>query len=157
MLTRILKLAGIGFLIGIVVGNTIAFFTGSPFSEGFIPVSDRLMDMASGNTTVAIVLQSLFSGIYGAICFVGVLLHDIERLPMAAAAVLHYLLIAVTYIPGALFLGWVNDIISVLITAGIQLVIYFIIWLIMFAIYKKQIKELNEMQKDFAERKERTK
>ena len=105
--------------------------------------------MAGGNGTVAMLLQSLFSGLYGAVCFAGMSFYEIERMPLAAATALHCALIVLLFIPIALLLGWVSDIGTLLIISGMQLVGFIIIWLIMYFGYKKQIRELNEMQKGF--------
>ena len=54
-----------------------------------------------------------------------------------------------TFIPIAHISGWETGVADTLIMAGCQLVGFFIIWLIMNAIYKKQVRELNEMQEHF--------
>ena len=48
--------------------------------------------------------------------------------------------------PIALLLGWVRKTETLLMISGIQLVCFFIIWLFMYFGYKKQVKELNELQ-----------
>ena len=149
MLKKTLKAAGIGFLIGMVVGNLIAILTGNSGTGGVTFASPQLLDMAGGSGTVAMLLQSIFSGIYGAVCFAGMSFYEIERMPLAAATALHCALIVLLFIPIALLLGWVSDIGTLLIISGMQLVGFFIIWLIMYFGYKKQIRELNEMQKGF--------
>ena len=149
MLKKTLKAAGIGFLIGMIVGNVIAFLTGNSGTGGVTFASPQLLDMAGGSGTVAMLLQSIFSGIYGAVCFAGMSFYEIERMPLAAATALHCALIVLLFIPIALLLGWVSDIGTLLIISGMQLVGFFIIWLIMYFGYKKQIRELNEMQKGF--------
>ena len=149
MLKKILLRAGIGFIIGAAVGDLIAFLTGTSATGGVTFASQQLLDMSGGNTVLAMVLQSLFSGLYGAVCFAGMTLYDAERLPLAAATALHCALIVLLFIPIALLLGWVSDIQTLLMISGIQLVCFFIIWLIMYFGYKKQIRELNEMQKGF--------
>ena len=149
MLKKTLKAAGIGFLIGMVIGNVIAILTGNSATGGVTFASPQLLNMASGNGVVAMLLQSLFSGLYGAACFAGMSFYEIERMPLAAATALHCALIVLLFIPIALFLGWVNDIGTLLIISGMQLIGFFIIWLIMYFGYKKQIRELNEMQKGF--------
>ena len=146
MLKKTLKAAGIGFLLGIVIGNVIAFLTGNSDTGGITFASQKLLDMAGGNGTVAMLLQSLFSGLYGAICFAGMSFYEIERMPLAVATALHCALIVLLFIPIALLLGWVSQIETQLIISGIQLVCFFIIWLIMYAGFKKQVKELNELQ-----------
>ena len=152
MLKKTLKAAGIGFLIGMVIGNVIAILTGNSDTGGVTFASQKLLDMAGGNGTVAMLLQSLFSGLYGAVCFAGMTFYEAERLPLAAATALHCATIILLFIPIALFLGWVSNIVTLLIISGMQLVGFFIIWLIMWSIYKKQVKELNDMQKNFSER-----
>lgn len=149
MLKKTLKSAGIGFLIGIVVGDMIAFFTGTLNTGGVTYASNELLEMAGGNGVLAMVLQSLFSGLYGAACFAGMSLYEIERMPLAAATALHCSIIVLLFVPISLLLGWVQNITELLIIAGIQIVAFFIIWLIMYLIFEKQIRELNEMQKDF--------
>lgn len=155
MLTKVLKRAGIGLAIGIVVGNLIAILTGTSATEGVTFASKQLLDMSGGNPVIAMILQSLFSGLYGALCFAGMTFYDAERLPLAAATAIHATIIILTFIPIALLLGWVSSIIEILIIASMQLVAFFIIWLIMYLIYKKQVKELNELMnktKDNAEK-----
>ena len=146
MLKKTLKAAGIGFLLGIVIGDLIALLTGNSDTEGITFASQKLLDMAGGNGTVAMLLQSLFSGLYGAACFAGMSFYEIERMPLAVATALHCALIVLLFIPIALLLGWVSQIETQLIISGIQLVCFFIIWLIMYAGFKKQVKELNELQ-----------
>lgn len=150
MLKRLFKYAGIGFLIGVLVGNLIAFLTSGVFSGFDSLTSGQLLKMTGGNAVTAILLQSLFSGLYGALCFGGMLIYEAERLPLAAATALHCAMIILSFIPIGLTLGWVGSFAEVLIMASIQFVVYFIIWLIISAIYKKQVRELNDMQKDFS-------
>ena len=149
MLKKTLKAAGIGFLIGMIVGNVIAFLTGNSGTGGVTFASPQLLGMAGGSGTVAMLLQSLFSGLYGAVCFAGMSFYEIERMPLAAATALHCALIVLLFIPIALLLGWVSDIGTLLMISGMQLVGFFIIWLILYFGYKKQIRELNEMQEHF--------
>ena len=145
MLAKTLKRAGIGFLLGIVIGDLIALITGNSSTDGVTFASKQLLDMAGGNGVIAMLLQSFFSGLYGALCFAGMSLYEMERLPLAAATALHCAIIVIFYIPIALLLGWVSGIAEILVVAGIQIVVFFIIWLIMFFAYRKQVRELNEL------------
>ena len=149
MLKKTLRYAVIGFLIGIVVGNVIAILTGTSDSGGVTFASQKLLDISGGNGVIAMLLQSLFSGLYGAMCFAGMNLYDAERLPLAAATALHCALILLPFIPISILLGWVSSITETMIIAGIQLVVFFIIWLILYAVYKSQVKKLNEMQNKY--------
>ena len=146
MLKKTLKMAGIGFFFFFVIGNLIAILTGNSDTGGVTFAPQKLLDMAGGKAIVAMLLQSLFSGLYGAACFAGMSLYEIERMPLAAATALHCALIILLFVPISLFLGWVSKIETLLMISGIQLVCFFIIWLIMYAGFKKQVKELNELQ-----------
>lgn len=152
MLKKTILRALIGFLIGIVIGNLIAILTGASDTGGVTFASQRLLEIAGGNGILAMLLQSLFSGLYGAACFAGMSFYEAERMPLAAATALHCALIVLLFVPIALLLGWVGGILEILIIAVIQLVVFFIIWLILWAVYKKQVRELNEMQKQFSEK-----
>lgn len=152
MLKKTMIRSCIGFLIGMIVGNLIAILTGTSSTNGVTFASQQLLSMAGDNTLVAMLLQSLFSGLYGAFCFAGMSLYDVDRLPLAAATALHCGLIVLPFIPISYLLGWVSGIVETVIIAAMQIVAFFIIWLIMWSIYKKQVKELNDMQKDFSKR-----
>ena len=146
MLKKTLLRAGIGFIIGAAVGDLIAFLTGTSATGGVTFASQQLLDMSGGNTVLAMVLQSLFSGLYGAVCFAGMTLYDAERLPLAAATALHCGLIVLPFVPISYLLGWISGIVETLIIASAQIAAFFVIWLVMYFGYKKQVKELNELQ-----------
>ena len=151
MLAKTLKRVGIGFLLGIVIGYALSILTGLDNPDVFISVPPRLLSL-TGSVPLSQILQGLFSGIYGAVCFGTMTFYEIERWSLALATGAHCAVIVLLYIPVGFFLGWLDGWLNMLIVAGCQLVGFFIIWLIMNAIYKKQVKELNEMQKDFSER-----
>lgn len=157
MLKKTLIRAALGFLIGIVIGNVIAILTGTSDTGGVTFASKRLLDIAGGNGVIAMLLQSLFSGLYGAACFAGMSLYEAERMPLAASTALHGGLIVMLFIPISYLLGWVGNILETVIIAAIQTAAFFMIWLILWAIYKKQVKELNEMQKQFSDKENKNK
>lgn len=152
MLVKTLKRTGIGFLIGIAIGYIISILTGLDNPEVFIPVPDQLLKIA-GSLPFALILQGLFSGLYGALCFGCMSFYEIESWPLSAATAAHCSVIILTFIPVAFFLGWVSSLIEILIISSIQLVAFFIIWLIMWSIYKMQVKELNKMQENLKKNK----
>ncbi len=58
---------------------------------------------------------------------------------------MHFLVISVLYVPTAMFLGWAYSAAEILIVEGILLVAYFIIWLVIYLRYNKDVRSLNEM------------
>lgn len=143
MKKQIMKMAGLGFLLGIAVNSLISALT-----VGDLRVAPVLLERI-GSLRGAMLLEFALVGLFGAICMAGTVLYDAERLPLAAATALHCLICIGQFIPLALFLGWCSSAVEVLIMAGFQLLTFFIVWLIMYTRYRKEIKQLNEMQKDF--------
>ena len=146
MKKKMLKLAGIGFLSGIVICNFIMILTGKN-SEFVTPLfAERI-----GNPKTAALLQFFLSGVYGALTMGAVVLYDLDRLPLALATFLHCLICIVPFFPLALLLGWTGGIGEAFLMAGFQLAAFVIVWLIMFFRCRIMTKKLNEMQRQILE------
>lgn len=143
------RFAGVGFLIGMVMGNLIAWLFRSP---GMPFVSPALAERMGG-INGAVAVQTLVSGLYGGIAAGGMLLYEIDQWPLTKATAVHYLIVAGLYAVMALFLGWAEKPADILPVEGIMLAAYFLIWLIMCFRYKAQIRKLNELLKENNERK----
>ena len=139
---RVLKYAGFGFLLGVAICNVITTLTGDP-----LPVAPGFQE-SIGSLKGALLIQSLLSGLYGAICMGTVLVYDDDRLSLSLSSLIHCLCCIIPFIPLSLFLRWGNGIADVMIMAGFQLAAYFVVWFIMFIRYKKVTEELNEIQKN---------
>ena len=138
----------LGFLLGTAIGNLIAWFFGSYVSS--------MLVARMGSVPAAILVQSLVSGLYGSFALAGTLFYDIEQWSLTRSSVMHFLVIAVLYVPAAMFLGWADSATEILIVEGILLVAYFIIWLVIYLRYKKKVRSLNEMlNKRFLQKEER--
>ena len=138
----------LGFLLGAAIGNLIAWFFGSYVSSVLVA--------RMGSVPAAILVQSLVSGLYGSFALAGTLFYDIEQWSLTRSSVMHFLVIAVLYVPAAMFLGWTDSATEILIVEGILLVAYFIIWLVIYLRYKKEVRSLNEMlNKRFLQKEER--
>ena len=140
MRKRFFILAGIGFLLGMITGNLIAWFTAGTL------VNARLAAW-TGSDAAAVSLQTLISGLFGSIAMGGTVVYEIERWSLTACSVTHYLMIEISYVVIALLLGWVESPKGLLIMLAIQLMVYVIIWLIMYWRYQAQVRELNELLK----------
>jgi hypothetical protein len=143
MLNDTIKRAAFGFLLGMIVGNVIAFFT-----SGCTTVINQDLLVRTGSAAEAVMVQTMFSGVYGAIAMAGVSFYEIEEWSLLRTALTHFALITLTYIPIGLYLGWIkvdNFAAEYGIVASMQAVVYLIIFLIMHARYKAEVKKLNEM------------
>ena len=123
MLIRNIKRAGIGFLLGMVMCSAISLMMMGPAPQLFIPVSNELVEKC-GSLGTALLVQLI-----------------------ARASASHCLTIVLCYIPIGLMLDWASKPVEFLIIVGIQIISYFIVWLIIYLIYNKQVNDLNEMIK----------
>ena len=139
-MAKIMKRALVGFIIGIAASAVISAILADP-----LPVSSAFVNRI-GSPRAAMLLSLLLSGIYGAITIGSVGIYDVERLPLTLSSLLHCLICIVSFVPMALFLGWVSSAAEVIIMTGCQLSGYFIVWLILFIRYKSEVKKLNELQ-----------
>ena len=147
MRSRILRRALLGFLVGIAVGNLIVIISGF-VSEGKILLFDSSLLEKTGSEAGAFLMQTMLSGLYGAIGMGSAIVYELEDWPLLKASVIHYLIITRAIYPIALYLGWmsptVGDFLFVAVMLGIANTI---IWLIMYAVYHFKVKELNHLLK----------
>ncbi len=140
MIASTLKRIGFGFILGMSIGNLISAFAGG--NNIVTPVLTEHV----GSFLAAYLLQTLLSGILGAVSFGGMSFYEIEHWSLLRTAVTHFALIMAVYIPISLFLGWIDSSEVMLIMFFIMAIAYLIIFIIMWMIYSAEVKKLNEMQ-----------
>ena len=141
MRRKLLKMAGIGFALGMIMGNGIAWL-----ADG--TVVNPVLVNALGSRAGSVLIQTLLSGLLGAVAMGGTLLYDLERWPLLAVSVCHYGMIEAAYAAAALLLGWVRSGTELLIMMAVQLAVYLVIWLIMFLRYKAEVRRMNELLRE---------
>ena len=148
MINRTIKRALIGFVIGMVVGDIISVVFTLSSGDTMLSVSQLIARYASNPKEFLI--HTLLSGVHGAISMAGVSFYEIEDWGLLKTAVVHYLLIITSYTVIGLYLDWLPPSFwGIVISWTYMGVIYLIIWLIMNARYKAEVKELNEiLEKD---------
>lgn len=130
----------IGFLAGMLIGNLIAWIMAGT-------VVNARAAAWTGSEAGAVALQTLLSGLFGAVCMGGVMIHEIESWSIARCAVVHYLMIEAAYILVATLLGWYGSPAELLISLAVHLAVYLVIWLIMYRRYRAEVRKLNELLK----------
>lgn len=138
-----LKRIGFGFVLGMAVGNLIAALTGHPDI-----VSPALLAKA-GSLPAALLYQTMLSGLIGAAGFGGMGFYEVERWPLLLAVAAHFGLILAVFLPVARFLGWCGTAAELLAVAACMGAAHLAIFLVMCAYYRKQVRELNELQKRY--------
>ena len=102
MFANTMKRAGIGFLLGIAVGNIIVWIGG--MTSGSMVSPELAAGM--GSETGAMAFQTVLMGLYGAVSMSGMSLYEIESWTLARSTVVHYLIIAVMFLLMDKVLGW---------------------------------------------------
>lgn len=134
---KVLIRAAVGFLLGALVAVIL----------GVIDMRFCSQELAAavGSEGLGIALQFLGSALYGSACMMGTLFYDVERWSLALATGLHYLIIAVGLVLCNWFLHWGMGAGLLLTVLAGQTVGFFLIWLIIWLRYRKEVRELNEL------------
>lgn len=138
---KIVRQALIGFLIGVVIGNLIIFFTSG---NGETALYSQTLLRKTGSPKAAFLMQNLLSGLLGAVSMAGSIFYELDDWEMSRAAVTHYLLSLGAYFAIAFFCGWIKpDWSQIFIMIIIMTAAYFLIWLIMYLLCRKEAEELD--------------
>lgn len=141
----------VGFLVGAIMGNLITLLVNLGYGEGARIVFEHQVE-AMGYT-LAIILQTILSGLLGSVCFGGVSFYDIDSWSLLKATIAHSVSILIGFIIVFTVLRWVPfNIVSCLAIALIVIVVYALIWAIMYLIWKKEVERMNEDLKAYKER-----
>ncbi|HHU53601.1 MAG TPA: DUF3021 domain-containing protein [Clostridiaceae bacterium] len=148
MKKRLIAKSLIGLVVGALFAHVITLMV-NYFSCGqFLVCMPELTERFG--FTGAIIVQTILGGIFGMIALGGTCFFDIEKWSLLRASMAHCALILVTYIVIGLLLHWFSfHIIPILIMTGIIIFVYALIWLIMYAVWKREIKELNRLAEEY--------
>ena len=139
----------VGFLLGAGVGNLIAFLLGSSSDGGIVSVEL----VAKTGLAGAIVLQTFLSGLLGMISVGGMLLYEIDKWSLAKATIVHFVSIAACFVGIAIILHWFPLIfVYYAIALGAMAVGFFIIWIIMYLLWKKEVNRMNQELKEYKDK-----
>ena len=144
MLKRTLRLAFTGFILGMAIGNIIAIVTSYAAGGEVLAFSPELLEK-TGSAAAALLLQTLLSGLMGAVSFGGVILYEIDSLPLPAVSIIHCAMILAVYYPIAFSLYWLEPTVRDAGMMGcIMIAVYAVIWLIMYIRYRMEVRGMNE-------------
>ena len=149
MFADALKRACFGFVLGMAAGNLIAALTGHPAI-----VSPALVERV-GSLSAALLTQTLLSGVIGCAAWAGMGMYEIERWPLLLSVLAHFSLIMAVFLPVSRFLGWCRTAAELLVITACMAAAHLCIFLVMCAWYRKQVKDLNELQKRYHGKKHR--
>jgi len=98
----------------------------------------------------AVVVQTALGALFGMIAFGGMCLFDIEKWSLLRATLAHCAIIVVSYIIIAPLLHWIHfKIMPILIMTSMIIFVYALIWLIMYIIWKIEIRQMNRLAEEY--------
>ena len=90
-----------------------------------------------------VIMQFVGSALNGIICMGSTIVYDIDNLGLSKVTLLHYVITLVSFLSFNFLLGWFSEFNIILILA-VFTVVYFIIWLVNYLIYKREIRRMNK-------------
>ncbi len=90
-----------------------------------------------------VIMQFVGSAFNGIICMGSTIVYDIDNLGLSKVTLLHYVITLVSFLSFNFLLGWFSEFNIILILA-VFTVVYFIIWLVNYLIYKREIRRMNK-------------
>ena len=152
---RMLKKAIIGAIVGTVLGKAVTGFAMYLKAGVFKLCMPEFVEMVDGFIP-AVIIQSILSALFWVICFISTAVYDREDWSLAQAASTHFSIIFVSYTVIGFILKWITPNFKEIITIFIFFaIVYFLIWLIMFLIYRNDAKELTKAAKEYNEHKKK--
>ena len=148
MVAKVLKRGAIGFLAGMVMGALIVVFIGFASGTGALFLPPALLAM-TGSEAGALLAQMLLSGVFGFIPMAGITFYELDSWGMLKQAVVHYATYMMAFIVIGSLVGWIDPTpADIGLMAGLFAIGHTIIWLIMYARYKSEVRQLNELLRE---------
>ena len=144
MKKKVLTRALFGAPIGLLITNVIAIGISYAVGDGrFYPVTPAL-EQWCGNELNAVFWQTLVTLLYGAVFGGASVIWDMERWSLLRQTVTHLLVVSLTTLPVALFLGWMQPSLgSILGYFGLFFAIYTAIWLSIWFSIRRRLRRIN--------------
>ncbi|MCR4590802.1 MAG: DUF3021 domain-containing protein [Lachnospiraceae bacterium] len=144
--TKIIFLSSIGFALGVIMGTIITAVTATmSINDGTMYICAPEFTLLIGDELKAFAIQSVVSGLIGAVNFGGTVAYSIEEWSLVRATSTHFVLCMTSVFTGGFFLKWfsLDNLPEILITFLVMMAAYIMIWLIMYLRYKAEINEIN--------------
>ncbi len=134
----------LGFPLGIAIGFVITVMISITKGDGvFYPVTPELIE-TMGNELNAVILQTVLCGIMGTGYGMASVIWEIDSWSLAKQSGIYFAIACVVMFPIAYVANWMkHDTISILLYVGIFIVIFAIVWLLQYFVWKSKINKLN--------------
>ena len=134
----------LGFPLGIAMGYIITILISLVAGDGnYYPVAPELIDVFR-NEINAVVFQTVLCGILGVSFSASSIIWEMEHWSIAKQTGIHLMITSCVMLPIAYFAHWVErTLLGFMLYYAVFLVVFFIIWLIQYVIWKNKIRDIN--------------
>ena len=135
----------VGAPLGLAISYVITILISLTMNNGvYYSVVPELIE-SSGNELKVVILQAVFSLLYGAIWAGASMIWEQENWSLLKQTLIHLVVSSLATFPIAYFTYWMpHTIKGILLYFGIFLAIYLLIWLSQFSRMRKQVRQFNE-------------
>lgn len=149
MKKKIILRSLLGAPIGLAVNYLITVLISLAVADGnFYPVVPELA-ADCGSEMNAVLLQTLFSIIYGAVWGGASVIWETERWSLLRMTVTHLLICSIITFPIAYLMRWMpHNIMGILLYCGIFGAIYLFIWISQYQAIKRNIRQINHKMQE---------
>lgn len=141
----------IGFPLGVILCMLITVITSGVINEnGHLQLCVPSFEISIGNAGLALIIQIIVSGLYGAIIIGATVAYEIEKWSILRSTATHAIITLTLYYLTGFTLHWFRptDIKENLIMLMIFIVVYVSIWLFNYFIYKSEVRKINSKLKE---------
>lgn len=147
MKKNFIKRALVGFPIGMAIGQTIAIIISLIFANGYYSPCPPALVENLGSEIGAVVVQTLLSGLIGAIYCGSSVVWDNQTWSLSKQTALYFLILSLTMFPIAYFSYWMQHTFWGFISYfSIFVTIFILVWLVQHFIWKAQVATLNRLK-----------
>ncbi len=145
MKNAIIFRALIGAAIGQLISTAIAIGISLYIGKGsYLPVDPSLIE-SLGTELNAVIAQTVFSLLYGALCGGASCIFEVEGWSLTRQTVTHLVLSSIVALPIGYFLNWIeHSALGILSFFGIFIGIYAIIWISIYLSIKIRLNSINK-------------
>lgn len=144
MAEKTLRRAAFGYVVGMPIGTIILIVLSFATQGGAHLFTDALL-ARTGSEAGALLMQTVLSGIIGAVGVGGTSLFDIEGWSLFRSATVYYATYTITFMPIGFFLGWIESVSDALVMAEVFAIVVLVATLAITARYKMQVEQLNAL------------
>ncbi len=145
MKKKIVSRGILGFPIGIAIGYLISIFISFGWADGFYSPCVPELVRAMGNEINAVAFQAFLCGVVGAGFAASSVIWEIESWSIVKQTSIYFLIISVIMLPIAYFAYWMeHSLAGVFRYFGTFVLIFAFIWIVQFAIGKRNVRKMNE-------------